>query len=116
VASPASYAPKLRKEELIIDWAKDARTIANLIRALSPSPLARTSFRGDMVAIQAARPLSLTPEAPAGTILSDKGPLIVAAAKGVLELLSLKPMGRRLMSGADFRNGYRPSAGERFGR
>lgn len=111
----ASYAPRLKPEELLIDWREDARRIRDLIRALSPRPMARTVFRGRTVAIRSAREAQLSSKEPPGTILPDGASLIVATGRGGLEVLWLKPEARRLMTGADFRNGYRPQPGERFG-
>ena len=38
-------APKLRKEDGVIDWSRPARTIHNLVRAMQPWPAASTSWQ-----------------------------------------------------------------------
>lgn len=40
-------APKIFKEDCKIDWNKDARSIYNFIRGLSPYPAAHTTFRSE---------------------------------------------------------------------
>ena len=39
----ATLTRPLGKEDLIADWARPAREIANLVRSLAPQPLARTT-------------------------------------------------------------------------
>jgi methionyl-tRNA formyltransferase len=40
--------------------------------------------------------------------------LVVATGSGAVEIVELKPEGKRAQTGQDFRNGLRPNAGERF--
>ena len=47
----ASYAPKLKKEESLIDWKIDAESIFNKIRGLSPWPGTHTLYNGKRLAI-----------------------------------------------------------------
>ena len=42
----ATYAPKLRKEDGIIDWSQSADDLAHLIRGVTPWPGAVTTHRG----------------------------------------------------------------------
>ncbi|MCL6466667.1 MAG: methionyl-tRNA formyltransferase, partial [candidate division WOR-3 bacterium] len=50
-----------------------------------------------------------------GTIINETPGLVVATGTDLLELLSLKPAGKKVLTGKDFRNGYRPLTGERLG-
>ncbi len=108
-----TYAPKLKKDELIINWRQDAMTIYNHIRALSPQPGARTGFRGKELIITLAQ-LS-DKDLPPGTLLVDNRKLFVGAQHGSLVLLEVKPEGRKLISAFDFINGYRIQKGEIVG-
>ena len=109
----ASYAPKLKKEELLIDWQKDAVHVYNQIRALSPKPGARTYFRNKELIITLAQ-LSGKNVAP-GRVHVDARRLYVGTSDGALVLLEVKPEGRKLMSALDFLNGYRIQEGEVLG-
>jgi len=117
----ASPAPKISKEECRIDWSKSAAEIVNTIRALSPVPGAYTFFRNRRFEIFRARASKAglpgtgasKPGNPGAVIARTKS-LIVAAGGASLEILKLKPEGKKLMTGADFINGYRPQAGEKF--
>ena len=118
----ASPAPKISKEECQIDWKKTAPAVLNLVRALSPEPGAYTFFRNKRVEVYRARsheacvaetgaPNSGKP----GEVIARAKNLVVAAGDASLEILQLKPEGKKLMTGADFVNGYRPQPKEKFG-
>ena len=107
-------APKIREEDTRIPWSKTARQIHNLVRGLSPTPGAYTTFRGKRIKVYRTRPSGSEGDAEPGTILSTRRKLLVATGGGTLEILVLKPEGKREMRGVDFLNGYRPSPGERF--
>jgi len=115
--SAATYAPKLKKAHEKIDWARPARELVNLIRALSPRPGAFTTFRGKRLKIYKARVVGLETEqgwrARPGEVLGvgREGPLVKTATEA-LELLELQPEGKRRMSGRDFVHGYRLEPGE----
>ena len=106
----ASYAPKLKKEELWIDWHDSALPIYNKIRALSPRPGARTHFRKKELMITLAQ-LDATELTP-GAIHIEGKKICVGTSDGSLVLLEVKPEGRKLMSALDFMNGYRIKEGE----
>ncbi|MEO0068374.1 MAG: methionyl-tRNA formyltransferase [candidate division WOR-3 bacterium] len=111
----ATKAPKLTKSDRVIVWNKPAQEIHNLIRALSPEPGAITSFRGRQLTVLRSRVLNEYINSDPGTIITEKSGVMVATTHGLLELLQIKPAGGKVLSGADFRNGYRPSPGERLG-
>lgn len=108
-----TYAPKLKKEEMKVDWQQEAMKVYNLIRALSPLPGARTHFRNRELIITLAQlgDKSLSP----GTLLVDNRKLYVGAGNGSLVLLELKPEGKNIISALDFVNGYRIQKGEVVG-
>ncbi|MGQ9708417.1 MAG: hypothetical protein ACUVUR_06025, partial [bacterium] len=54
-------------------------------------------------------------DARPGTIITSLPGLVVATAKGLLELLKIKPAGSSWLTGKDFRNGFHPQSGEKFG-
>ncbi len=101
------YAPKLTSANTRIRWDNPARGIYNLIRALFPHPLAWTTFQDKRLHILRAMPhLLRTFNAPPGTLYFEKDRLFVACGEGVLELLQLRPEGRKTMSGIDFAHGF----------
>jgi methionyl-tRNA formyltransferase len=114
----ATFAPPIRRDELLIDWRRPAGELARLVRALSPRPGARTTRAGTLLKVLSARDGKNAGEEGgiAGQImeLTSEG-LWVAAGEGRLLVLSVQPAGRRVMAAADYSNGYRLQAGERLG-
>jgi methionyl-tRNA formyltransferase len=108
-----SYAPKLQKEDMIIDWSKKVTEVYNRIRALSPRPGARTYFRGKELIITQAQ-IGERRLPPGLLFVSDKT-LLVGAGDGALVLLEVKPEGKKNISALDFINGYRIQEGEVLG-
>lgn len=113
--SQATFAPKLTPADRVIDWQKSAREIHNRIRALSPEPGAVTKFRGNRLLILRSRVLNQQTGHAPGTIVNQAGALVVATGSDSLELLELKPAGKKVMTGRGFCNGYRPQNGEKLG-
>jgi methionyl-tRNA formyltransferase len=115
--SQATFAPILKKEDGSLDWTQTAKEIHNRVRAFNPWPGTVTKFRGTNCKILKTavgpntQPLQLEP----GTVVPTKGRLSVMCGDGVaLEILSIQPENRKSVSGADFANGARIQAGEKF--
>ncbi len=108
-------APKIRKEERLIDWSRPVGKIHNLIRALSPEPLAYTFFRGRRLEIVHSRIADEDGAGVQGSMILESGRLVVQCGAGFLEILKLKPEGRSEMDVRAFVNGYRPKANEILG-
>ncbi|KPK63885.1 hypothetical protein AMJ83_05415 [candidate division WOR_3 bacterium SM23_42] len=109
----ASYAPKIKKQEFFINWEQTAEKVYNHIRALLPRPAARTHFRQRELMITRVQ-LGDRKLSPGMLSVEDKR-LYVGAGNGSLELLEVKPEGRKAMSARDFINGYRIQEGEVLG-
>jgi methionyl-tRNA formyltransferase len=110
----ATRAPKITKSERSIDWRDSAQGIHNRIRALSPEPGAVTSFRQRRIVLLRSRIHSTPDGGEPGQLLVRHPGLVVATGSGAVEVIELKPEGKRAQTGQDFRNGHRPVAGERF--
>ncbi len=110
----ATMAPKLKPEEEWIDWSEPAEMVARRVRALSPEPGARTTFRGRVTKVLRATP---TPAggSPGSIVEISHDRLVVGAGRGSVALDLVVPEGRKPMSGAAFARGRRPEPDERFG-
>jgi methionyl-tRNA formyltransferase len=120
-----TLAPKISPEDVVIDWAAPARTVADLCRSADPAPGAHTTFRGRRLKVFAA-PVADDPADDAGgdpgvdtapgTVLgrSSEG-VVVACGSGAVRLVAVQPEGKARMDGAAFANGYRPEPGETLG-
>jgi methionyl-tRNA formyltransferase len=121
--SRATYAPKLRPADEFIDWNQPSEQIERRIRALSPIPGARASFRGKVMKVHRASgnvwgslPPGESGSWPPGRIfVADDGGFGVMTGEGPLKLEEVALEGRRRMSGAEFVRGHRPGVGETLG-
>lgn len=104
----ACPAPKIKPEETRIRWEDPAARIANLVRALNPSPGAWSTFRGKRLNIWRAR--AVPGDAAPGEV--GPGAFAVGSGEGSVLLVEVQPEGKRRMSGEDFARGYRPAPGE----
>jgi methionyl-tRNA formyltransferase len=126
----ASLAPKVRPEEARLDFTRPAGELANAVRAFTPAPGAWTTHRGRRLKVTRVRPDPPGgPKAPPRTppegqvrlspgrlAVGPGGRLLVGAADGPLELVEVRPEGRRAMSGAEFARGARLGPEEWLGR
>lgn len=106
-----THAPKLSKAEGRIDWNLEASIIERKIRACSPWPIAWTELEGQRISIIKAKfnDEVLQP----GHIVMDER-LIVGCGENSLEILTLKPEGKREMSATEWLRGARLSPDAQF--
>lgn len=109
----ASRAEKLSKDEARINWQLSAEVIDRKIRAFLPNPGAWTTFRNETIKIETADTGDMKPGLP-GQILNEAGALFVCTSEGSLQIFSVKPAGKALMSATAWLNGARVKADERF--
>lgn len=107
--SGVTLAPKLTVAAARIDWAQPARAIQRQVLANNPSPVAWTELSGQRFRVLVAAAKESSTLGP-GEFLPNKRGVLVGTGKGDLELLSVQPAGRRVVSGADWGRGVR-SAG-----
>ena len=100
----------------MIDFSKDAHTVHNTVRGLSPIPLAFTHTPdGKLLKIVETRVGKTTGVlAEPGTVLSLDGALEVACGEGSVLVLRLLPEGKGRMSAADYIRGRRLCVGDRL--
>lgn len=112
--SLATHTSKITKEDCVIDWSADARSVHNLIRGLSPIPLSFTHTPDGkilkIVAAEIAREDGACGEA--GKVISTDDGITVACGKGALRVLKVLPEGKPRMSAADFVRGRRINTGD----
>ena len=113
-----SYAPRLTKDEGLVDWSRSARAIHDQIRGLHPWPHAFTfGPRGRLILHRSRVAAGHAGGAPPGTILLGITPeaVSVATGDGVVELLELQAEGGKVLAARDFLAGHPLAAGERLG-
>ncbi len=109
----ATYAPRLKKEDGLINWNKDVSQVVNLIRGLSPVPCAYTFYKGKKLKIFSAKGKTSYNVGTPGKIGSetDLG-LPVAAKNGYVYLREIQMENKKRMSVHDFLRGFRMTPGD----
>lgn len=102
-------AYKLNKENCKIDWTKPASEINNLIRGLSPYPVAWCFFSDKEeewnVKIYEAKIISEEHTKTVGSLICTKKEMKIAVENGFIQVLSLQFPGKKKMSTSEFLNG-----------
>lgn len=122
-------APKLTKENGLIDWSQPAERIVNHVRAMQPWPTAYTFFHRS--GREPVRVIVTAAEVARGTLFGEQGSAPGDAAPyydGVahriavftgtasdLLVAELQPAGKKRMASAEFLRGYPLHDGDRFG-
>lgn len=116
-AALSTYAPMLKKEDGIIDWARDAEAVSDHVRGVTPWPGAQTTLHSEPIKILRVRVVELMSMYTPGSILKldEDGAIAVAAGRGVLHVITVQPAGKKAMPAVDFARGRRLREGERFG-
>lgn len=107
-------APKIFKEDCRIDWTRDAVTVHNQVRGLSPYPAAFTTFedkegrRFDAKIFLTALTGRDAGNSVPGEIVIDGKRMYIGASDSQVEILSLQPAGKKRMGTSAFLLGYHP--------
>jgi methionyl-tRNA formyltransferase len=114
----ATYAPKLTKEQGLIDWSRPAEQICGLIRGLDPWPGAFTPYQGGMMKLFGCltshhEEHSFSP----GRIrnVGDRG-LEIETGKGCVIVSEIQVPGKKRLSAVEFFRGSALHTGSILGR
>jgi methionyl-tRNA formyltransferase len=111
----STYAPRITREEGLIDWSRPASVLHNRVRGLYPWPHAYTFLERGRLIILKSRALPETTSDPPGTVVAaGREAIEVATGEGRLALLEVQPEGRRGMRVRDFLAGRPLSVGSRL--
>ena len=102
-AEGVTYAAKVDKAELRIDWTADATTVARQVRAFNP-PGAWFEHDGERVRVLAAEMHEGAASAVPGEVLDDR--LTIACAGGAIRPTRVQRAGRGAMTPAELLNGF----------
>jgi methionyl-tRNA formyltransferase len=104
--SLATYADKISADDRRLDPGRTAAELERVVRALTPHIGAYLQLQdGSPLGVSAARALRGGP--PPGRLSLDGRLPVLGCAEGALELLVVKPAGRREMRGEDWLRGLR---------
>ncbi|MCC7031749.1 MAG: methionyl-tRNA formyltransferase [Acidobacteria bacterium] len=113
----ATYAPRLKKEEGLIDWTRPARAIHDQVRGLHPWPHAFTFGPGGRLILHRSAIGPGPAAAPPGTVVTAGATdgLRVATGDGVLEIVELQAEGGKVLPSLTFLAGHALRPGDRLG-
>jgi methionyl-tRNA formyltransferase len=122
----ASKAPRLKKEDGLVNWSRTAKEIFDQARALEPWPKTFTFWQRPghepvrlilerVETMPTIPPESAAIAAPGSIIGADEQGLVVACGEGALRIQSLQPAGKRAMSAGEFLRGHPLKVGEKLG-
>ncbi len=116
--SLATYAPKLKKEDGIINWSDPAGKICNKVRSLMPWPGAYTSLDGKIIKIWKAEGTDIAAGKGGKNgqiidIVKGKG-IVVKTGSGNLVIQHLQLEGKKILSADAFLRGHRVEIGSVF--
>lgn len=102
------HAPKIFKEDCLIDWNQSAESIYNKIRGLSPSPTAYTLLNDKVLKIYRAEYEITEPGLqPGGFVTDNRSHLKFAALDGYVVLTDVQLEGKKQMDIGAFLRGVR---------
>lgn len=101
-----SFAPKIYRDDCKIDFGADVRSTYNKIRALLPYPCAWFEWRGVSIKVLKAQIDKCSQVKQPGPLFSDQKKLWMVCKDGCIELIRVKPEGKKEMTAVEFINGY----------
>jgi methionyl-tRNA formyltransferase len=107
------HAPKIFKNDSVIDWNRTALEIHNLIRGLSPYPAAFTYLDGKVLKILASKINYSLTDQPLAVFQNEKyisdnrTYLLYKCTGGYLDILELQLEGKKRMNIVEFLRGYK---------
>jgi methionyl-tRNA formyltransferase len=112
-AAGVTYARKIAKPDLALDWHRAALEIERTIRALRPVPGATTRMRGEVLKVWRAEISEASGEAGRILAADDQG-ILVGCGSGALRITELQRAGGRRLAAAEFLRGFTAVRGERL--
>jgi methionyl-tRNA formyltransferase len=112
-AEGVTYAAKLDRVEVRVDWRESASTVNRRVRAFNPSPGADASVRGVKLKIWRCS-VAAGRGAPGEVLRASPSGVCVACGQGALLVIELQRSGGKRLSAAEFLRGFPLSVGERF--
>ena len=109
-----SYAPRLDKEHGYLDLSRPAAQVANQFRGVTPAPGARMFLGEEALLVSGLRDVPGVSGTPYTVLEVGQRHLRVAAAKDAIDLLMVRPAGKRDMDGAAFARGRHLNPGSTF--
>jgi methionyl-tRNA formyltransferase len=110
-----TLAPKLTVEDAEVRWGEPAFAVDRRVRACTPAPGAWTVFRGERLKLGPVTVEAGGPPLEPGSVLAERGRVLVGTATDPVALGEVQPAGRKSMPADAWGRGVRMAVGERLG-
>lgn len=111
----ATYSELLNKESGRLDWQKDAKYLARLVRAMNPWPSAFFVVSGEQIRVWQASVVSGNGTPGAISCVRSDG-LLVGTAEGQLLIQEVQAPGKKRIPAVEFARGRRVHEGDALGQ
>ncbi|MFH1202684.1 MAG: methionyl-tRNA formyltransferase [Candidatus Omnitrophota bacterium] len=114
----ASYAPKLKKQDGLIDWQKSSLEIHNRIRGLLPWPGSFTYYKDELLKIyksEVQNPTEVPKKLPGYISEVNKEGISVITGGGILTIKVLQLESSKVLDAGSFIAGHKISPGDTLG-
>jgi methionyl-tRNA formyltransferase len=100
--SQAIYAPKISKQDAVMDWRRSAHDLQRLVRAYNPVPGAWFELDGQRIRCWNVSTFDDIHDEPGKVVSTGRREIIVACGEGGLILETLQRPGKRPVTGGEF--------------
>lgn len=105
--SLATFSPNISVSEEKIDFTKSAKDVFNQIRGLALNPGAYAQINGFRIKVYSSLVVKDDSQATPGQVIMAKKRLVVKCGTDAIELIEIKPEGKKIMLSRDFLNGQK---------
>ena len=112
--SLASYAPKIRKEDLIVDFSKECEIVKNKIRAYDPKPGVMSNLNGTIVKLFGVKSIESEKGEPGRIIRITREGALVGCSSGSVLIEKVQFPGKKVVNFWDAFNGRKVKEGDVF--
>lgn len=116
LSKQTKHAPKIFKENCLINWEKPAQEIHNLIRGLHPFPTAFTYLNGKIVKIHSSILNNVAFALNPAEIKIENKKLYIGTTTNPIEIIQLQMEGKQRSNASDFINAYKEELENNFFR
>lgn len=103
--SKKTYADKILKDDLVLNFCDKSKNLVNKIRGLSPHYGAKFSYEDKLYKIFAAEEIENSSDKKVGTIIKSDKELIIKTLDGAISVKEIQAPGKRAMRIDDFLRG-----------
>ena len=110
----ATFAPRIQKQDGLIDWSADAAQIERTVRAFTPWPGTWTTWNGKQLKIHAG--VVIDGQAAPGHVGEQRGMIAVGTGDGLFAPTRVQLEGRGIVTIAAFARGHADLVGAHLGQ